>query len=106
MYWALAVVYLGSKHMDQSTDQSTTTLLADSPESALILNPATDPQSIDDIMLCALQRNAAVVDVLAQDILDRDQFALPIPTIRNLLWLLQGQFDQMKMIMREYRKHR
>ena len=41
--------------MDQSTDQRTTTLLADSPESALILNPATDPQSIDDIMLCALQ---------------------------------------------------
>ncbi|GAD62633.1 hypothetical protein [Aquipseudomonas alcaligenes] len=91
--------------MDQSTDQRTT-LLADSPESALILNPATDPQSIDDIMLCALQRNAAVIDVLAQDILDRDQFALPISTIRNLLWLLQGQFDQMKMIMREYRKHR
>lgn len=77
---------------------------ADSPESALIFNPLTDPQSIDDIMLCALQRNAAVVDVLACDILERDQFAIPIPTVRNLLWLLQGQLEQMTMIMREYRK--
>lgn len=78
---------------------------ADSPESALIYNPQTDPQSIDDIMLCALQRNAAVVDTLIHDILERDQFAIPIPTIRNLLWLLQGQFEQMTMIMQEYRRH-
>lgn len=91
--------------MEHRKDHSSTLALVDSPESALIFNPTTDPQSIDDIMLCALQRNAAVVDVLVHDILERDQFAIPIPTVRNLLWLLQGQLEQMTMIMREYRKH-
>lgn len=92
--------------MDQSTDTlQQLPLFADTPESALIYNQNVDPQSLDDVMLCALQRNTAVVDALFYDILERDQFAIPIPTVRNLLWLLQGQLQQMTMIMREYRKH-
>lgn len=91
--------------MDQSTEILQQPLFADTPESALIYNQNVDPRSLDDVMLCALQRNAAVVDVLIGDILEQDQFAIPIPTVRNLLWLLQGQMQQMTMIMREYRKH-
>lgn len=91
--------------MDQSTDTlQQPSLFADTPESALIYDQNIDPRSIDDVMLCALQRNAAVVDVLIGDILEHDQFAIPIPVVRNLLWLLQGQFSQMEIIMRNYRK--
>lgn len=87
--------------MDQSKDTlQHLPLYADSPETALLYNPAVDPSSLQDIMLCALQRNAAVVDVILGDILERDSFAIPIPVIRNLLWMLQGQFAQMEHIMR------
>lgn len=92
--------------MDQSTDTlQQLPLFADTPESALIYNQDVDPQSLDDVMLCALQRNGAVVDVLLGDILEQDQFTIPIPAVRNLLWLLQGQFTQMETIMLSYRKH-
>lgn len=90
--------------MDHRTEILQQPLFADTPESALIYNQNVDPQSLDDVMLCALQRNAAVVDVLIGDILEQDQFAIPIPVVRNLLWLLQGQFNQMEIIMRSYRK--
>ncbi|MGH8437118.1 MAG: hypothetical protein ACRERX_22245, partial [Pseudomonas sp.] len=104
---ALAVVKLGSNHMENSTEtqQANNQLLADNPETALIYNPKVSPLSIDDMMLCALQRNAAVVDILVADIIEQDHFSVPIPVVRNLLWLLQGQFAQMKTIMRDYRKH-
>lgn len=88
--------------MDQSNLEQLR-LLADTPESALIYNPNVDPKSIEDVMLCALQRNAALVDVLIGDILERDQFDIPIPVVRNLLWLLQGQFAEMTTIMSSYR---
>lgn len=92
--------------MESTTDKPNPTarLFVDSPETALIFNPAVDPQCIDDVMLCALHRNAAVVDILVADIVEQDHFTVPIHVVRNLLWLLQGQFDQMKTIMRDYRK--
>ncbi|MDP3848644.1 MAG: hypothetical protein Q8R10_19670 [Pseudomonas sp.] len=92
--------------MENSTDikQQETQLFADSPETAMIYNPQVNPSSIDDVMLCALQRNAAVVDILVADIAEQDHFSVPIGAVRNLLWLLQGQFRQMETIMRDYRK--
>lgn len=93
--------------MDNCTDtkQQDSKLFADSPETAMIYNPKVNPLSIDDVMLCALQRNAAVVDILVADISERDHFSVPIGVVRNLLWLLQGQFSQMEIVMRDYRKH-
>ncbi|MFZ3185877.1 MAG: hypothetical protein WA173_17250 [Pseudomonas sp.] len=92
--------------MENTTDKlkSAKPLFVDSPETALVFNPAVDPQCIDDVMLCALHRNAAVVDILVADIIEQDHFTVPIHVVRNLLWLLQGQFSQMKTIMRDYRK--
>lgn len=106
LYRALVVVKLGSKHMENSTDikQQETQLFADSPETAMIYNHLVNPCSIDDVMLCALQRNAAVVDILVADITEQDHFSVPIGVVRNLLWLLQGQFSEMQIIMRDYRK--
>lgn len=87
--------------MDQS---NTGIVFADTPEAAITYNNKVTPACLDDIMICALKRNAAIVDALLLDILERESFALPIDTVRNLLWLLQGQFAEMLMIMREYRK--
>lgn len=92
--------------MENSTDikQQEPQLLVDSPEAAMVYNPQVNPSSIDDVMICALQRNAAVVDILVADISEQDHFSVPIGVVRNLLWLLQGQFNQMETIMRDYRK--
>lgn len=92
--------------MESTSDKPTSAkpLFVDTPESALAFNPAVEAQCIDDVMLCALHRNAAVVDILLADIIEKDHFGVPIHVVRNLLWLLQGQFAQMKIIMRDYRK--
>ena len=92
--------------MEHSTEtkQPESQLLADSPETALIYNRQVNPQSLDDVMLCALQRTGSIVDILIADITDQDHFTVPIAVVRNLLWLMQGQFSQMEVIMRDYNK--
>lgn len=76
--------------------------LAETPEQALLYNSRVAPECLADIMTCSIERNSAVVDILLADLVDQDSFTVPIPTVRNLLWLLQGQFQQMRQIIAGY----
>lgn len=78
--------------------------MVDTPEAALIYNPAISPDSLDDVMLCGLTRTQAVVRLLMGDVGDNDGFTHSTATLTNVLWLLDGQLEQLKVVMRSYNR--
>lgn len=79
-------------------------LMADTPETAFIYNPAVDPLSLDDVMNCGLLRSLAVTRLLLGDIGANGEFTHSLATVTNTLWMLEGQLEQMHSVLRNYRK--
>lgn len=71
------------------------------PERAFLCNQNLDPQSPVLVMGCALERSNALIDLLLADA-QGDSFTVPMHTVRNLLWLLQGQFEQMHTLINQH----
>lgn len=71
----------------------------DTPEAAFALAVDIDPGCFDDLLNCMLLRSGALVTMLMGSIHDRDGITYNPSTITNLLWLLQGQIDQMQAVV-------
>lgn len=71
----------------------------DTPEAAFALVGDIDPICLDDLLNCMLLRSGALVTMLMGSIHDRDGITYNPSTITNLLWLLQGQIDQMQVVV-------
>lgn len=71
----------------------------DTPEAAFALAGDIDPMCLDDLLNCMLLRSGAVVTMLMGSIHDRDGLTYNPSTITNLLWLLQGQIEQMQVVV-------
>lgn len=79
-------------------------LMVDTPETAFIYNPAVDPLSLDGVMNCGLLRSLAVTRLLLGDIGTNGEFTHSLETVTNTLWLLEGQLEQLYIVMRNYRQ--
>lgn len=71
----------------------------DTPEAAFALRGDLDPACADDLLSCMLLRSGAVVTMMLSSVCDHDGINWKPSIIINLLWLLQGQIDQMQAVV-------
>ena len=71
----------------------------DTPEAAFALPSDLDPRCIDDLLNCMLCRSEALVTMMMGSVCDDDGITYKPSVVINLLWLLQGQIDQMQAVV-------
>ena len=71
----------------------------DTPEAAFTLPSDLDPACVDDLLNCMLLRSGALVTMLMGSVCDHDGITYKPSVVINLLWLLQGQIDQMQAVV-------
>lgn len=94
----LEVIHVSKASTAQAAGQEQRRFL-DTPEAAFALVGDIDPICLDELLNCMLLRSGALVTMLMGSIHDRDGITYNPSTITNLLWLLQGQIDQMQVVV-------
>lgn len=94
----LEVIHVNKASTAQAAGQQQRRFL-ETPEAAFALVGDIDPVCLDDLLNCMLLRSGAVVTMLIGSVHDNDGLAYNPSTLTNLLWLLQGQLEQMQVVV-------